>query len=44
MILIGLRAIYLFKYDWQEMNDFILQNFEVCVDEKIIIITPKMII
>ncbi len=35
--LIGLRAIYLFKYDWQEMNDFILQNFEVCADEEIII-------
>lgn len=39
--LIGLRAIYLFKAQWYEVNDFILSMFKVCDNEKITIYYAK---
>lgn len=35
--LVGIRAIYLFKENWALVNNFILDNFSVCKDEKITI-------
>lgn len=35
--LVGIRAIYLFKENWGLINNFILDNFNVCEKHKIII-------
>ncbi|MGP4951025.1 hypothetical protein ACTXGO_02470 [Psychrobacter sp. T6-1] len=35
--LVGIRAIYLFKENWALVNNFILDHFSVCKDEKITI-------
>lgn len=35
--LVGIRAIYLFKENWERVNKFILQNFSVCGNENITI-------
>lgn len=35
--LVGIRAIYLFKENWEWVNDFTLDNFIVCKDEAITI-------
>lgn len=35
--LVGIRAIYLFKENWELVNKFILENFSVCGDENITI-------
>lgn len=35
--LVGIRAIYLFKENWALVNNFILDSFSVCKDEKITI-------
>ena len=35
--LVGIRAIYLFKENWGQVNKFILENFSVCGDENITI-------
>lgn len=35
--LVGIRAIYLFKDNWEWVNDFVLGNFVVCEDECITI-------
>ena len=35
--LIGLRAIYLFKFQWKLVDNFICENFKINHDEKIVI-------